>query len=309
MKYIFLSTLLLAFIACSASSNNSAKNNNEKTPSARKKARKLSEEAKNYWYKGGGAEITSYKLTQARYGELRNGEAVMVFVTEPFSPSSNTKADNFSKDNVSVLKLNFTKRFNTGIYPYSMMNSSFFPMEEGFTSVKVSTSVQEWCGHVYMELRNKEKYELDNFSYFEGESFKKELDKVELEDDLWSKIRLNPEMIQNGNTTMIPPFFYLRLLHKEAKGYACSVKTIENKDGSSEVQVSYPELDRNLNIRYSTDFPHSIESWTESYIDGWGEDAKRLETKGVKMKSIRSKYWEKHDNSDEGMRTELGLSL
>ncbi|MGB2691994.1 MAG: septum formation inhibitor Maf, partial [Thermodesulfobacteriota bacterium] len=43
-----------------------------------------SEEFKAYWYDG-KAEITSYKLEQARYGELHEGYAVMVFVTEDFS--------------------------------------------------------------------------------------------------------------------------------------------------------------------------------------------------------------------------------
>ena len=37
-----------------------------------------------YWYKG-KAEITSYKLQQARYGEMYEGTAVTIFVTEDFS--------------------------------------------------------------------------------------------------------------------------------------------------------------------------------------------------------------------------------
>jgi hypothetical protein len=37
-----------------------------------------------YWFNG-EAELSSFQLTQARYGELREGKAVMIFVTEPFS--------------------------------------------------------------------------------------------------------------------------------------------------------------------------------------------------------------------------------
>ncbi len=40
--------------------------------------------------------------------------------------------DNPSKsweDRVPVLKLNFSKKFNTGIYPYSMMSSVFMPIK------------------------------------------------------------------------------------------------------------------------------------------------------------------------------------
>ena len=48
---------------------------------------------KNYWYQG-KAEVASYKLEQARYGEMRDGHAVLVFVTEDFSKSKQVKLDN-----------------------------------------------------------------------------------------------------------------------------------------------------------------------------------------------------------------------
>ncbi len=40
-----------------------------------------SQDFNDYWYDG-KAEITSYKLEQARYGELHEGYVVLVFVTE-----------------------------------------------------------------------------------------------------------------------------------------------------------------------------------------------------------------------------------
>ena len=48
-------------------------------------SRNLSQEFKDYWY-AGTAEITSYNLKQARYGEIHQGTAVTVFVTEDFLP-------------------------------------------------------------------------------------------------------------------------------------------------------------------------------------------------------------------------------
>ena len=71
MKNIIIISLTIAFLACSASTRNmTGEVTNEKV-------RTISDEVKNYWYSG-TAEISSYKLTQARYGELREGEAVMV---------------------------------------------------------------------------------------------------------------------------------------------------------------------------------------------------------------------------------------
>ena len=91
------------------------------------KNRDISQQFKEYWY-AGKAEISSYKLEQARYGELRNGTAALIFVTEDFLPEVQVKADRQNETNIPVLKVNATKNFNTGIYPYSVMTSTFYPV-------------------------------------------------------------------------------------------------------------------------------------------------------------------------------------
>jgi hypothetical protein len=263
-----------------------------------------SSEIQKYWFNG-QAEISSYELKQARYGEIRSGEAVTIFVSEPFSPSKMTKADRSYEDNVSVLKCNFTRRFNTGIYPYSVMTSTFFPFEKESHSIKATTSMQEWCGHVYMELRNKKEFELDVFSYFEGETVHTSMKKTALEDDFWTKIRLNPGAIETGTFKVIPSFTYICFSHIEPKAYACQVT--KREDG--ELTLFYPELDRNLTIRYETTFPHLIQSWSEVYMDGSGVGRKKLETTGKRIKTIHSDYWNHNNNTDEYLRKELGLKL
>ena len=70
-------------------------------------AKTLSEEFKKYWY-AGEAEISSYQLEQARYGEIRKGTAVLIYVTEDFLPKKQVKADYQNTNNVPVLKLNAT---------------------------------------------------------------------------------------------------------------------------------------------------------------------------------------------------------
>lgn len=40
----------------------------------------LTSEFKTYWFDG-TAEISSFKLNQSRYGEVRSGEAVLIFPT------------------------------------------------------------------------------------------------------------------------------------------------------------------------------------------------------------------------------------
>ena len=118
LAVLFLSLFLFS---CNSSeekkefSENKRKNTKEKDVTYRN----VSQEFKDYWYSG-KAEITSYNLSQERYGEIRKGKAVNIFVSENFLPKEQVKADNVSKENISVLKLNQTKNFNTGIYPYSV---------------------------------------------------------------------------------------------------------------------------------------------------------------------------------------------
>ncbi|MCA9563537.1 MAG: hypothetical protein KC561_08610, partial [Myxococcales bacterium] len=76
-----------------------------------------------YWYQG-LAELNRYSLQQSRYGEIHEGEAVLIFVTEDFDTELQVKWDHGNRDNVvSVLKTNAYRRFYTGLYPYTMMTS------------------------------------------------------------------------------------------------------------------------------------------------------------------------------------------
>ena len=152
----------------------------------------------DYWY-AGEAEISAYKLEQARYGELREGTAVLVFVTEPFLPKKQVKADGNNPENISVLKLNATKNFNTGIYPYSIMQSTFYPVANNQHAIKVSCSVQEWCGHAYAQLNNREQFELMSHSYFESEADENfKLEKATIENELWAQLRIDPSTLPVG---------------------------------------------------------------------------------------------------------------
>ena len=99
----------------------------------------------------------------------------MIFVTEDFSKSKQVKLDDSEKagdDKVNVLKMNFTKNFVTGIYPYSMMLSAFTPIRKDqlHNTLKVTMSSQEWCGQVYAQANLKNKgYTITGHSYFEKE--------------------------------------------------------------------------------------------------------------------------------------------
>ncbi|TXE10807.1 septum formation inhibitor Maf [Gelidibacter salicanalis] len=267
-----------------------------------KKAEPLSEDFKAYWYQG-EAEITSYTLEQARYGEIRKGTAVLVYVTEPFLKSEQVKADQDASNNIPVLKLNATKNFTTGIYPYSIMQSVFYPVANNQHALKIACSVQEWCGQVYAQLNNRSDFEVRSHSYFEGEADETfNLNKNILENELWTQLRINPKSLPTGSLEIIPAFEFLRLRHIPFKAYNASAELSENR-----YTISYPELNRTISITYNPQSPFDIISWEETFISGQGDKAQELTTKATRISSIKSDYWNKNSNADSGLRESLGL--
>lgn len=271
-----------------------------------KPKKKLSSDFKAYWY-AGNAEITSYQLEMARYGETREGKAVLIYVTEPFLADKQVKADGNNPSNISVLKLNSTKKFLTGIYPYSIMTSTFYPVHDNQHAVKVSTSVQEWCGHIYAQLNNREEFNITSHSYFENEADQNfELEKNVLENELWNKIRINPSDLPIGDFMAIPSFEYIRLGHKEFKAYAATATLTEN-EGLSTYEIKYPEFARTLTINFTSAFPYTIENWTDTYKSGFGPNAKTMSTKAVKINTLKTPYWQQNKNEHLFLRDSLGL--
>lgn len=267
------------------------------------KPKPLSQEFKAYWY-ASEAEISSYKLEQARYGEMRTGQAVLIYVTEDFLPEIQVKADNKNPDNISVLKLNATKNFNTGIYPYSIMQSVFYSVSNNQHALKISSSIQEWCGHVYAQLNNKDDFEIMSHSYFEQEADEHfNLQKAILENELWTQLRINPKSLPTGNLDIIPSFEYTRLLHKPIKTYKANATLTEDS-----YSITYPEINRTLTINFNPKFPHDILGWEETFKSGFGANAKELTTKATKLKTIKSAYWGKNTNKDEVLRETLQLN-
>jgi hypothetical protein len=132
--------------------------------------------ADEFWkfWGDGKAELSGYALTEPRYGAPREGHAVLIFVTEYFSDSLRVKADpgkHPTSDVFPVLKLNFVRKFQTGIYDYSVLTSTFARTENQFAVSKVSFSAQEWCGHVYQQLLARgDRLEGEAHSYFDGEA-------------------------------------------------------------------------------------------------------------------------------------------
>jgi len=273
-----------------------------------------SQEFRDYWYDG-TAELTRYELKQARYGEIHEGDAVLIFVTEEFRKDKQVKYEGGARKNVTpILKLNLTKKFYTGIYPYSIMSSIFTPLDASPT-LKVTTSSQEWCGHTFTQFnRRGSNYMAKVFSYFQSEGDQEYALKSDLlEDHLWTQVRLSPDRLPVGDIQIIPGSQYLRLSHNTNKTVPARATLDEMSDPElssaplRKYRLEYTDLERTLEIVFEADFPHQIVAWTEEAVSGFGPKKQVLKTTAVKTHQRKSAYWGEHDVKHAPLRAELGL--
>jgi len=90
--------------------------------------------AADFWkhWGDGRAELNGYRLTQPRYGALRSGSAVLIFVTEDFSDEWRVKTESRAgapSGVYPVLKLNLLRQFQTGIYDSGRFRAIVFRMD------------------------------------------------------------------------------------------------------------------------------------------------------------------------------------
>lgn len=268
---------------------------------------------REYWYNG-QAEISRYTLDQVQYGAQNPGEVVLIFVTEDFRTDTQVKLESDAKDKAtSVLKLNSIRRFVTGIYDYSIFSSVFTPIntKQFEHSLKVTMSSQDWCGQVYYQLNLAgSRYDVMARSYFEKnatEDFK--VDATWLEDEIWTRLRMNPEELPTGETRVIPAAYAARIAgqklepQKAVGAFSEYAGTVFLGKNLRQYALSYPEAKRELRVVFEKAFPYAIVGWEETYPSR----GKVLTTRATRTKQVRSDYWSHNAPGDTTLRKQLGV--
>jgi hypothetical protein len=276
--------------------------------------------AADFWkhWGDGRAEVNAYDLTQPRYGQERKGTAVLIFVTEDFSDSLRVKADpgtHPASDVYPVLKLNAVRDFQTGIYDYNVMTSTFLRVASGWPVAKVSFSSQEWCGQVWHQLVPRGgRIDGISHSYFDGEADgTDELQRPDngvLEDALPIVLRgWKGEFLEPGESRTVP--FLPSLLHArlQHEPLAWLSATIVRSAGTSEITVPAGRFEvttYSVRIDDGRELTFAIEAalpWR--LIRQTGPDGEELVLKGSK----RLSYWQLNSEGDETHLKEIGLSV
>lgn len=265
-------------------------------------------------WQDGQAEISGYRLTVNRYGEPRLGQAVMIYVTEPFSTSQFVKVDDAAAapgDTFEALKLNLIRDFQTGVYDYNTM-VSVFTRSADFSPVKITCSVAEWCGHVFEEMRfHVDRIETRIASYFQGESAEILLDPrpdAVAEDALFIQLRgLRGPRLEPGETEMISLIesAFLRRLHHRALHWEEALLT--RREGTVRTEVPAGEFDVTVYELSVPDQPPRTYFVEEAYphriIRYEFGQSETLELTGT----ARMPYWELNGAGDESHLEAVGL--
>ena len=264
----------------------------------------------------GKAEISSYEVIQPRYGELRQGYGVMIFVTESLHRQTFIKADppTPEADQFYALKLNHILNFTTGIYDYSVMTSVFSQVageRHPFELRRISFSAQEWCGQVFDEaLFRNGQIEGHISSYFASEGRGayqlKQPENFASEDHLLIRIReLQGPFMDLGEVReveVLPSFWQLRQAHQPHATVAGRIhKAAEEQIETAAGALASMRWELRIGQRQRTlwterAYPHRILRWE----DGDGG-------RGELMQTIRVPYWQLQANADEVYRRELGI--
>jgi hypothetical protein len=270
----------------------------------------------------GQAELNGYDLVYPRYGTLRKGVAVAIFVTETFSKSARVKADpgrHEPSDEFPVMKLNLMRDYQTGVYDYNEMLSVFSALEGvdgrafGLPS-KISFSSQEWCGHVYSRLLfGPGRASHLSHSYFDGEADSTReipLRYTTTSEDallLWARGMAWPYSVgaQAKRVRMLTSLETSRAKHVPVEEVVVELtvdkqaRQVKVPAGSFTVDVRSAKLPDGTVHRYfvETAAPHKIVKWEAST----GERAELLG-------SDRMKYWQMNGEGGEQALKRLGLS-
>jgi len=266
----------------------------------------------------GQAEMNGYRLTEPRYGAKRSGTAVLIFVTEDMSDSLRVKADpgkHPKADVYPVMKLNAIRHFQTGIYDYKVMTSTFARVAPGWPVAKVAFSSQEWCGLVYHQLLPRgSRIEGVFHSYFDGEAAGQEDLALPaggvFEDALPMALRswLGPYVGPGESRTVafLPSLLKARLEHvplvwgRATITRSGAARSIEVPAGSFIGQAWTVAVARGPTLTFQ------IEASSPYRLLGWSSDNGEA---AVLLGSTRLAYWKLRAPGGEKYLKDLGLPL
>ena len=219
-----------------------------------------------YWKKQ-EVEITEFILKQ---DSLIIGNANMSYRLKDFGKDQ-------PNGTIHSLSSNFTQKISQGNYNYSDNSMVLIPLNSLLYphALSIISSSQSNDGTDYLSFQPEPKSYLfvGRNSTIPEKEIRAITEKGNLEDEIWAKIRMNPDALPQGEFEMIPSLGYFNKIHE--KPSADEVKAelkdfTEARFGTKKLKIyslDYPELKRKLEIIFEANFPFQIVEFRET-IEG-----------------------------------------
>jgi hypothetical protein len=265
------------------------------------------------WWSDGNAELSAYTIRTPRYGEIREGSTVLIYVLEEHDRRNWIKDDRGAvpdEHRTIVMKLNHLTRFQTGIYPYAVMRSVFSPVHgigrERFAPTRITFTSQEWCGQVFQRVMPQiDRFSSEMRSYFSVEGEAEEEVRTApfalYEDALLIQLReIDGPFADGGDWSgqVVPALWTHRRSHQPLRALDATIRRSQAtlEDGTAVTRFVLDYGDRSRTFDVERDLPRRILRWTTSE----GEVAEIAGTE-------RLPYWRLNDVGDESYRPRIGL--
>jgi hypothetical protein len=236
-------------------------------------------------------------------------------VTEDFTRAGRVKTDGGHHDEFPVVKLNAVRDWQTGVYDYNVMTSTFLPLDGSVRRgipTKVSFSSQEWCGHIWEQMRiDGSAAGRTSHSYFDGEADHFETlaipDGGTFADAMPLLVRgLVGELLQPGEQVEVPWLRSAMNRHLNHENTLWGLALLSRSTETTELRV--PAGDFLVETWTATDATGSttwfVEAAAPRRLVAWEtSDGERAELTG----ELRSSYWNQNKPGDETLRAKLGL--
>ena len=132
-----------------------------------------------------------------------------------------------------------------------------------------------------------------------------------IEEEIFTVLRMNPQLLPTGNFTMIPSLNFNQLKHLKTKSVNVKAAIWTYKESEfqgeklNEYRVVFPDLKRKLRIIFENKAPYKIVGWLDSFPSAFDKQIRT--TKAILKKQKMLPYWSQNSLNDSKLRKELGL--
>ncbi len=234
----------------------------------------------DYW-NNEKSEITSYKLHLTHDQQTKSGHAVLIY------------SGKGSQGNSREIMYKQIMNFKAGISSCSMLLTTITPVntKERKPVSEIVSSVQDWDQLTFVRL-NKDNDGYEGFIDFGMKKIQHvNYEQAFTEDEIWTLIRVNPELLPTGKFKMIPGAFLMQETKQINQVYQVEARLNElwRDKGVLKYTITYQKPDRTLSIKFSKTFPHAILSWEEKQNGRAISAVKMKILKGASNNSFLSK--------------------